>query len=494
MRTNEYKIFYDKTIKLLRKLQENSPETIIYTHQMPKNWNSFLVTLLGVFDEINVYEAMSEIFDMELLDSADFCDYKGKGFILQNNTIFVIHPDIYKEQINFIKSLNFNNIKIGLITPNQFKKVNVIEKTINHPLKIKNDFFVEIHNFIKKGSYKISVYSMKKQILIISENNKKKEKKNININTNLIKISELEEIIDKVIEGFKEKYNINVSKNETSINLEIKPRKTLLIDIDDLGFDELSYKEIHKFIKDSNNLLIISGKEKSGKTTTINSILDNIIENNPEEIIQYFSHKNEYLNDYIIHNQDINSLKNDSSITGDVFVLDDISNQESFTIVENLLSKGKKVIISMYSENTFDTINILKNKYSNINYNFIISKLTGIYHQDLIPTINLSCIEEIEFIHHDLYSILMKLNNKPSNKEIIYKEEINNKVTPLKLVSEFFKNDNLLYESLIKEFNPERLIQEKRNSDWDDMLEHAMIGVRNKELSLEEVQRNIKLL
>lgn len=213
------------------------------------------------------------------------------------------------------------------------------------------------------------------------------------------------EIYDYFIRGnlgkdteFKESKNLDSSYEFEKTNFRINiseagavPVFTLKIINNTLpNFEELRIPDVIKKLVINKGLILVTGKANSGKTTTINSIIDEINSNQSKKIITLentieYKHKNKKSiviqkevgqgQDVLSYSQGaINALKEDC----DVLVISQIKDKDTMNAVIETAEAGKLVIASLNTRSCVETIDRILSFYKleeQENVKFLISAL-----------------------------------------------------------------------------------------------------------------------
>lgn len=252
---------------------------------------------------------------------------------------------------------------------------------------------------------------------------------------------------------------VPASKGE-SIVLRILQTNKKLIKLDDLGFSESQLKILKNFIKQPNGLILISGPTGSGKTTTLNSIL-NTLANGKTKIISIedpveYSIKN--VNQIQI-NEDIglnfeSILKRILRQDPNIIMLGEIRDKTSAELCIRAALTGHLVFSTVHTNDAVSIINRLLN--FQIEPFLISTVLKGIISQRLVKTKNSkssrTIISETFSIDKNMQSLI--LENSQEEKIIEYLKKQN-----FEFISDDaknkIKNEICTYSEVIKEIKLE---------------------------------------
>lgn len=260
-------------------------------------------------------------------------------------------------------NLNEEKIKFNFYLP--FDK----QKTLSLPNRYKNEFFKNFKQFLK---IKEDELILKKQISI-------KINKDRDIKLNLSVIPE---------------------KNKEKIIIEFSRKPILKMRLSQLGLKRKDLNYLKKALKKKQGLIILSGKEQSGKSTTMFSCLSYLNSENKNIILT-----GDNINTCppgVLHvsnkSQSLNYLK---KYQADVIAIDDIKSKIELGEAFKLASYGHLVIVSINSSSPNNLAKIINQ--------------SPWPKQEKLANLNFVSYQELETINTN--TSLTEINNNPALKE-----------------------------------------------------------------------------
>lgn len=187
--------------------------------------------------------------------------------------------------------------------------------------------------------------------------------------------------------------------------LRILNRHSLIREKSELGFSKLAIEKIEHIINKKSGILLVTGSTGSGKTTTLYSILDDLL--NSKKNIMTIEDPVEYkikgINQIQVNNKigltfDV-GLRSILRQDPDIIIIGEIRDVETAKIAIRAASTGHLVISTMHTNNAISTINrLMEMKLPSY---LISSTLIGVISQKLVRKICHNCSHDI-FIKDDL--------------------------------------------------------------------------------------------
>lgn len=495
MNQQQYAEYIDKSSKLIKILQKEA-NFIVNQIDMPLNWNSLLSRLKeDVGSEVKVYTALASLLNIKFYNE-ELIIHKTKNIAISNDTIFVINPIIAEEDIKLLINTKFiDNYKIGLITQNQIDNVKIQkDKTANSEQKILKLIINEIKRALHDDFSKINI-SYTNNILTI-EQNKNKRRVFWTLKT---KSSQIDDIVQNALKYIEDicstdfiltMNTFNSFDKDAFASIKSQRLNVKIKNLSDFGMDKGTLKGIQKAMETESGLIFIGGQKDSGKTTLLKSIITNIQLNQGEKKIDIYSDES------VFDDLNLTVYKNSSKIEGssDTIIID--GNQSLDMLNSAILEsvRGTLVIISLETKSALDSLRFLRYKDEKLNRSLLAGELLGVYHQQLIPMADPKSSEDIKFISHKMHKKLSSYKNKPSvNNYILQETKSDRNIMPLKMVSEWITNSDLIKENLKNNFDLQEIIIDQKSFDWIDMVENSLKVLKNKEITIDDLKRHLIL-
>lgn len=291
---------------------------------------------------------------------------------------------------------------------------------------------------------------------------------------------EMFEIYDYFIRGnlerdsdFKENKKLDLSYQFAGVNFLVNiseaegaPVFTLTKINNDLpSFVTIGIPEKIKKIINEQGIILVTGKANSGKTTTINALINEINENQCKKIITLekpieYRHINK--NSIVVQKevgrgQDVlsfsNGAKNALKEDCDVLVIGEINDKETMDAALEIAEAGKLVIASLSTRTCVQTIDRILSFYDlseKENIKFLLATLlkTIISQRLLIGNNNtLIMVPEVMIVENEIASLIRKENlNVSEFEEIMQKEEKDGNRSLVTSLAELFLDDKITLE------------------------------------------------
>jgi type II secretory ATPase GspE/PulE/Tfp pilus assembly ATPase PilB-like protein len=202
-------------------------------------------------------------------------------------------------------------------------------------------------------------------------------------------------------------------KSEKEININICKNKPESRSLSHLGFKREQIKDIKNSLNLKKGLIIITGSQSSGKTTTYYSFLNHI---NKEQKLIYSLEKYPSL-----QLKDINQIKVDNNNTLDkikssdaeIIGFDQIENKDELESLFYLANSGRLVIACLDQEKAVEALHFITN--SNLPFNLIADNLKTIVAQKLLKKNCPKCLTKINVNKNWLKVISKASDNTAKN-------------------------------------------------------------------------------
>jgi len=297
----------------------------------------------------------------------------------------------------------------------------------------------------------------------------------------------------------KASYTNDFIENKEVLYLTIDEMTELDYHLDNMNLNEKDKEILSTHLKAPSGVIIISGNNESGKSTTLLSMLEKIKSNKKSiDIISFenfiskkvngvdqFETGQEAFDDELFAKNQHSIYKSNHSVIG-INAISEQSIEKAFSLSQ----QGKLVILTVNSSSIFNTINILSSAISD-KYK-IVENLLCLVHVGLIRKVCKSCSTEKEFSLIKESPYFLSLANVPSTTEKVKVHhphgchECNDGYQSRLAVAELIDNDKIARESFINN-DLDRLRLEKRASNWRSVYESAMELLKDKKVTLDSI-------